>query len=67
MRRVISAVLFAVALPALAACAPDDVTRNAYDGLSTRERLQPAPGADRKQIPTYDDYQRSRARDAVDG
>jgi len=62
MRRADLVALGGLALAALAGCSSADVSRNVYEGLRTREQLQPAPGADRREIPSYDEYQRSRSR-----
>jgi hypothetical protein len=55
-------VLAVVAFASLAACSPDQTSRGIYDGLRRREALQATPGADRKELPSYDEYQRSRQR-----
>jgi hypothetical protein len=62
----IRALIVLTGIATLAACSSsNDPNRAIYNSLRTREQLQPAPGADRKDIPSYDDYQRSRARPAT--
>jgi hypothetical protein len=66
MRRLSSVGLLVcgAALTLLASCSVDDMSRGAFEGLRRREELQPAPGQDRKELPSYDEYQRSRQRPA---
>jgi hypothetical protein len=66
MRSLNFGVLAVVACVSLGGCSSDQMSRGVYDGLRRREELQPAPGADRKELPSYDQYQRTRQRSAGD-
>jgi hypothetical protein len=54
------AVVALLGLASLAACSADDAQRSVYNSLKRYEETRPAPGEDRRSLPTYDDYTRQR-------
>jgi hypothetical protein len=68
MSRFITAtLLLAVVGAELAACSSDQTSRSMYEGLRRREERIDVPGEDRRTVPGYDEYRRSRPRTDAPG
>lgn len=55
--------LAALAALVVSACASDPVERTVYESLRRYEERRPAPGAEPKTLPGYDEYARQRRAD----
>jgi hypothetical protein len=50
-------------LVSLPACSADEAQRSVYNSLRRYEETRPAPGEERRVLPTHDEYSRQRRGD----